>query len=149
MSRLFDALLEFVRANGIEHEVDDDPPSIVVDLPGPPGTTHVLVPFDDGEQVVYWAVLAPPVPEARRPAMAELLCRINYGLLVGNLEMDWEDGELRCKTSIDFEGSEVEGPLVTGMIRANIGILDRYTDAILAVASGSASPADAIAAVDG
>jgi len=33
----------------------------------------------------------------------EFLTRANYGLNIGNFEMDFQDGEIRFKTAIDVE----------------------------------------------
>lgn len=40
------------------------------------------------------------VPEELRPGVAEFITRANYGLIRGNFEMDFNDGELRYKTTI-------------------------------------------------
>ena len=47
------------------------------------------------------------VAEEQRQIVAELLARINYGLNIGNFELDMTDGEIRYKTSIDVEGGEL------------------------------------------
>lgn len=52
------------------------------------------------------------VPEDRRLALAEFLTRANYGLFIGNFEMDWQDGEVRYKTSIDVAGDRLSTALV-------------------------------------
>ena len=39
--------------------------------------------------------------------MAEYLHRANYGLRVGNFELDYDDGEIRYKTYIDADFTEI------------------------------------------
>src|SRR5579863_2871455 len=55
---------------------------------------------EDHRQVMFYSVLPAKVGEDRKPAMAEFLIRANFGLNIGNFEMDWEDGEVRFRTSI-------------------------------------------------
>src|SRR5512133_1614883 len=53
--------------------------------------------------LIFYSVLQNPVEEALRLPMAELLSRINYGLKIGNFEIDLADGEVRYKTSVMLE----------------------------------------------
>ncbi len=62
------------------------------------------VTFEETEQVAIYSAIPINVPEERRLAAAELITRANYGLRLGNFELDFSDGELRFKTSIDVEG---------------------------------------------
>jgi len=58
----------------------------------------------DQDRYVFYSVIPVTAPEDRRIAVAELLTRANYGMLIGNFELDLDDGEIRYKTSIDMEG---------------------------------------------
>src|SRR4030081_1049823 len=60
---------------------------------------------EEQEEFVFYSVCDVNVPEDKRAAMAEYLTRANYGLYIGNFEMDYSDGEIRYKTSIDIEGA--------------------------------------------
>ena len=57
-----------------------------------------------GRAFLLYSICAVDVPAERRPAVAELLTRINVGLVCGNLEMDWQDGEVRFRTGIELTG---------------------------------------------
>ncbi|MGH2410076.1 MAG: YbjN domain-containing protein, partial [Chloroflexota bacterium] len=87
-------------------------------------------------------------PVERRLAMAEFLTRANYGLPIGNFELDFEDGEIRFKTSIDLEEVEPNPLLVKHVIYANVIMMDRYLPGIASVAEDKASPAAAIAEIE-
>ena len=67
----------------------------------------------DDEQVAFYSTLETNVPGDRRQLAAEFLTRANWGLRIGNWEMDWSDGEVRFKTSLDVEG----GQLTTTMVK--------------------------------
>jgi hypothetical protein len=103
--------------------------------------------LEDREQLVLHSLLEVDVPVARREAMALFVTRANFGLVLGNFELDLDDGELRFKTSIDVEGTELTAALLDPLVLANIAMVNRYLPGIRAVASG-ADPADAIAAVE-
>ena len=80
--------------------------------------------------------------------MATYLTLANYGLLVGNFEMNLDDGELRYKTSLDFEGlDELPLQLVRNLVAANVRTMERYLPGLAAVAEG-ADPRAAVTAVE-
>jgi hypothetical protein len=93
-------------------------------------------------------VLAPePVPEEWRMAAAEYLTRANYGLHIGNFEMDFEDGEVRYKSSLDFENETVTDNWLSGAIYPAVNTMDSYLPGLAAVIAGK-SPEAAIAEVE-
>ena len=54
---------------------------------------------------IFYSVPAAKAPEARRAAVAEFITRVNYGMVLGNFEMDYSDGEIRYKTSASSKTS--------------------------------------------
>lgn len=60
---------------------------------------------EDQSLLFFYSVCPVNIPEDRRPAVAEYITRANYGLYVGNFEMDYTDGEVRYKSSIDVENT--------------------------------------------
>ena len=74
--------------------------------------------------------------------------RANYGLHIGNFELDMGDGEVRFKTSIDTESTALSFELVRNVVYANVMQMDRYLPGLMAVLGGQATPADAIDQVE-
>ncbi|MDJ1171771.1 YbjN domain-containing protein [Roseofilum sp. BLCC_M154] len=99
------------------------------------------------KQFLFYSLFPVAVPEGDRRLMAELLTQANYGMILGNFELDFTDGELRYKTSIDVEGDRLTVALVRSLVYANVTIMDRYLPAIVAVLEGS-SISEAIARVE-
>lgn len=93
---------------------------------------------EEQEQFIFYSIAPVKTPEDRLNVMAEFLTRANYGLPVGNFEMDWESGEIRCKTSIDVEGAELTNELVRNVVEANLALMERYLPGIEAVLAGEA-----------
>ncbi|MBB4638538.1 YbjN domain-containing protein [Longimicrobium terrae] len=88
------------------------------------------------------------VPEEQRAPMAEALTRANYGLPLGNFEMDYSDGEVRFKTSVDVEGGRLVPLMVRNMLGASLAVCDRYYPAFMRVMHAGDEPADAIERVE-
>jgi len=56
------------------------------------------------EQMVFYSICPVNVPQHKLMAVAEFLTRANSGMILGNFELGFTDGEIRYKTSIDVEG---------------------------------------------
>ena len=95
--------------------------------------------YEDDARLVLISTWTDLVDDEHRPAMAELCNRANFGLAVGNFELDHDTGEVRFRTSIDVDGHE--DALTTALVRnlavANVVTFDQYLPAIEGVAGGS------------
>ncbi|NES90463.1 YbjN domain-containing protein [Okeania sp. SIO2B9] len=100
------------------------------------------------EQFVFYSIYPELVSEEKRLAMAELLTRINYGLIIGNFEMDFNDGEIRYKTSIAVEGNILTYKVIKRLVYANVAIMDYYLPGIRAVMDENILPEEAIALIE-
>ena len=58
--------------------------------------------------------------------MAEFVTRANRGMRIGNFELDFDDGEIRYKTSMDVEGGDLTDKMIDNLLRANLTTTDRY-----------------------
>ncbi len=101
------------------------------------------------EQFMFYAVATVRVPEPVRPAVAEFLTRANYGMRIGNFEMDYADGEVRYKSSVDFENVELVPQLIRNTIYPAVQTMDRYLDGLMRVTYGGQTPFEAIAEIEG
>jgi hypothetical protein len=103
----------------------------------------------DLEEFLFYAVAPVKVPEEVRTAVAEYITRANYGLRIGNFELDYADGEVRYKSSIDFEGQTLTADLIRNSIYPAVHTMDRYLPGLLRVSFGGATPHEAIEEVEG
>jgi hypothetical protein len=101
------------------------------------------------EIALFYSYCPVKAPQELRAAIAEYISRANYGLLIGNFELDYADGEIRFKTSVDVEGDELSVPLVKRLVYDNVGTLDRYLPGILEIIYGKADPRAAIDQIEG
>ena len=56
----------------------------------------------------FYTVPTVSLAEERRFPMMELLTRINFDLLLGNFEIDLDDGYIRFKSSFDVEEIDID-----------------------------------------
>lgn len=100
------------------------------------------------EEFIFYAVVPVRVPLEDRPAVAEYIARANYGLRIGNFEIDYSDGEVRYKSSLNFEGEDLTHGMLRNAIYPAVHTLDRYMPGLLRVSFGGATPLEAIAEIE-
>ena len=105
-------------------------------------------PIDEDSQLLFYSLCPVPVPKERRKDVMEYITRANYGLRMGNFEMNLDDGEVRYKTSLDVESSSPDQDLIRQIFYANVLMMDQYLPGLLAVIYGSANPLRALADVE-
>jgi len=101
------------------------------------------------QQIVFYAIFPVRAPENRMADVAEFIVRANYGMIIGNFEMDYSDGEIRYKTSVDVEDVTVEDALVRHLIYANVMTMDKYFPGLMRVLYAGIDPVIAIEEVEG
>lgn len=104
---------------------------------------------EDQEQLVFYSVCPINAPEDRRHQIAEFITRANYGMIIGNFELDFNDGEIRYKTSVDVEGDSLTIALVKQLVYANVIIMDRYLPGLMRVIYSDSTPAEEIEKIEG
>ncbi len=104
---------------------------------------------EEQEQFVFYSVYPVRAPDNMLPQVAEFITRANYGMIVGNFEMDYTDGEIRYKTSIDLEDSVVSKDLIRHAVYANVLTMDKYFPGLMRVIYAGIEPASAIEEVEG
>jgi hypothetical protein len=95
---------------------------------------------EKAECALFYSVCPVFAPESKRAQAAEYITRANQGLYLGNFELDYDDGEIRYKTSIDVEGHELVSPLIKQLVRSNISMMDLYLPGIMKVIYTDTSP---------
>jgi hypothetical protein len=100
------------------------------------------------EQLLFYVLAPVKAPEDRLDAVAEFLTRANYGLRIGNFEMDYNDGEVRYKSSLDFEGEPLSPRLIRNAIYPAVQTLDRYLPGLMQVIYGNRSAQEAIEEIE-
>ncbi|MUG97832.1 YbjN domain-containing protein [Scytonema sp. UIC 10036] len=95
------------------------------------------------QQFIFYSLCSVNAPEDKRLAVAEFLTRANSGMVIGNFELDFANGEIRYKTSIDVQGDRLSFALIKRLVYANVTMMDRYLPGIMSVIYDDMSPEDA------
>ncbi|MEO1427799.1 MAG: YbjN domain-containing protein [Cyanobacteria bacterium J06633_8] len=100
------------------------------------------------QQCLFYSECPIEIPEERWLAVAEFLMLANFGMPIGNFEMDSDNGKVRFKTGIDVEGDRLSAALFKAIVRANLTMMSQYLPGIVEVALEDSSPSDAIYEVE-
>lgn len=147
--QIFNVLIEFFEEDGWEFQWVEDAPVLSMGFSGHNGKWLCYAQARElEEQVVFYSVLSVNAPEEKRAKVAEFITRVNYGMVIGNFELDYEDGEIRYKTSIDVEGTELGASMVKQLVYANLVITDRYLPGIMRVLYSNESPVDVLDSIE-
>jgi hypothetical protein len=84
------------------------------------------------------------VKEKFRPVAMEFLARTNYGLVIGNFEMDLKDGEVRYHASYLMSEGRLEDETIGRLFSTALNTADRYFPALMRVLFAGESPQDAV-----
>jgi hypothetical protein len=103
---------------------------------------------EEQQQFVFYSLCPINASEDKRLAVAQFLTRANYGMMNGNFELDFNDGEIRYKTSIDVEGDRLTPALIKNLVYTNVTMMDEYLPGIISVINGDVEPKEAIVQIE-
>ena len=149
MGVLLDVAEEYLTNIGWKFEKDEDRDVIKTGVNAGNASFRLLIySFEDKDLFTVYVVQDNNIPETKRLAVAEFIARANYGLNLGNFDMDMDDGELGYKVSIDVEKGALSTDMVGNMVGAGVTTMDKYYPGLMAVLFGNVSPAEAILQIE-
>ena len=147
---IFDTMVRFFKEDEWKFQQLEDRPILQLGFSGRNGSWMCYAQAkNEQERFLFYSVLETKAVPERRVALSEFLTRANYGLVLGNFEMDFSDGEIRYKTSIDVEGGQLTTQMVKTLVYTNVLMMDKYLPGIMSVLYASVPPEQALAAVEG
>lgn len=151
-ARLLESTAEFLTRDSWLFEQLPDRPILRMPFQGKSGrwTCYAQIRVTrEVEQLLFYSVLPINIPEDKRLAVAEFITRANYGMALGNFELDFSDGEVRYKTSLDATDSDLSTELIRPVIYTNVLMMDKYMPGLMAVIYADMSPAEAVKQIEG
>ena len=150
MSSLFEQVVAFFEEDGWTFRQVGEHTALEAGVQGENGRFRLVAVVDGERSIVrFLTFVEGKIPETRRREVMEYLTRANYGLLMGNFEIDLSDGEVRFKSAVDAgESGELTEPQIRSALYLSVATLDRYFPGLQRVIQGSADPAAAIAEVE-
>ncbi|MGC8865790.1 MAG: YbjN domain-containing protein [Bacteroidales bacterium] len=100
--------------------------------------------------VLIYCLLPIMVPANHRQRIAEFITRANYSIILGNFEMDFNDGEVRYKNAFIYdEYQEISDEAFLRYLFTSLHTLDIYLPGFMAVIYGGVIPLQAISTIEG
>jgi hypothetical protein len=99
---------------------------------------------DNQHLFICQSISALLVPVPRRGVVTEFLARANYGLLAGNFDLDFSDGEVQFRTSTLLHQGRIGLDELQNLVDFNLSMMNDTLPALLAVSFGDKTPAEAI-----
>jgi hypothetical protein len=110
------------------------------------GYAHVI---PERQEFVCFLEFRKTTPEKYRMSMCEFVTRANFGIGIGNFELDFETGYVRYKTGIDYGKAALPKEFVRRAILNAMNAVEEYEAGVVGVMSGKLAPEQAIEAVEG
>lgn len=149
MADLFETVLAHLQTDGVQFRRIGSHSAVEMAVAGDNGTYRMVIVVDAERAVVrFLTFVEGKVPEHRRRDVMEFLTRANYGLLLGNFELDLSDGEVRFKTAHEAESGTLTHAQFQNNLYLSVALMDRYFPGLQRVIQGSADPAAAIADIE-
>lgn len=104
----------------------------------------VFITNDESDILCLCGIYDVIVPDDTRVAVAEVLSRINSRIWLGSFEVDFADGALRFRFSLDVENKLLSAERLHRMLKRTLDTMDRFHVAVFRVAFESVEPAAAI-----
>lgn len=92
---------------------------------------------EDGETFTFYSIYPHPIPEAYLPNITEFITRANFGMMIGNFELDLNDGELRYKTGINASLAPLTTQLIEHITYKNLTTFDVHFPGLQCLAEGN------------
>ncbi len=153
MGRIFDGIKKFLESHfetkGFDRD-DDGDPTLAFQLEDDNGNEWgcLAIAEEEAEQLMFYSVHLENTPAEQMSEVMEFITRANYGLQVGNFELDLSDGEVRYKTSIDVERVILTEQLCANLVELNLMLMGLYYDGLTSVMKGKATAVEAIATIE-
>jgi hypothetical protein len=139
-------LQRVLTALGWQPQADSQSLGFLVDLGAPHvplANIYAAISVTAEQFVIYFNFGVSAVPE-RRDAVARFIARANWGLLIGNFELDYDDGQVRFKSSIDFSGTELSETMIRNAILPAMTAFETYANQLVAIMTGAATAAQPV-----
>jgi hypothetical protein len=142
---MFDNLITYLATKGWKYLVREDSSTITFNLSGTNGYFYCAA-RDDKDLMrfsfVTWFIV--PCPTEMINGMSQLLMRLNSTIFYGSFDLDFETGVINFKTSIFYDGIEINDTVLENVIIKNVYIMDECTPIILKFIYGGISPIDGV-----
>ena len=141
----FDVLIAHFEANGIRFSSNRERRRAWFTMNSGSALQKCTFGFDRTGDVLQIRIQYPVLAKEKfRPHAMEFITRANYGLVIGNFEMDLKDGEIRYHTSHLMKEGQLDDDTIQRLFSTAMGTADRYFPALMRVLFAGETPEDAV-----
>ncbi|MEC7119441.1 MAG: YbjN domain-containing protein [Pseudomonadota bacterium] len=147
MGKLFDVAVSWLEDNDWSFSQHETEKSVyaATNYQGDHSTYRlILEAYEKIDVFLVYVYISTKIPEKKYVAIAELLTRINFGLRLSSFQFDMNDGTIRCKCSVDVEGSSLSPEMVNSMVGTALSSADEYFPAVMQIAFADKTPLQAL-----
>jgi hypothetical protein len=149
MSALIDIAENYLIDIGWKYEKDDDHGVIKTGVNATNASYRLIVyAIEDKDLLTVYVSQDNNIPDNLRAAVAEFIARANFGLNLGNFDLDMDSGELGYKVAIDVEGGVLSTDMIGNMVGAAVATMDKYYPGLMSVLFANVAPQDAIMQIE-
>ena len=140
MERTIEIIKTFFKNNNWKYSYDEEDKvfKLGVNMGNILGNVQLYIFLEESSYNVL-TILNSKCEEKDYPVVAEFLHRANYGLKDGNFEIDYEDGEIRYKSFVNFKNVELSQEIVEQSITIGVTMINRYGKGLLKLMLGEES----------
>ncbi len=149
MTSLFAAVNDFLEDDGWKFETfPDDGVLRAIFSSGKQKWELLTLVREEMEQIVFYSQITESItPKKRMREMCDLLNRLNSRTIYGAFEMDVETGEAMFRTALDVQDVVPSPELIRNSLYTNLGTMERYHGAMVALMIDENVTADLAAAI--
>ncbi len=127
---MLDCLIQCLESEELNYQVDGERVLIPIETENASYNMVACLAPDAG-LLIFYAICPVTAATPRRPRLAELCTRINFDLPTGTLELSYNTGEIRMRTSVDTGGTPLTPELCRAALESNLALMDHYLEAVL------------------
>jgi hypothetical protein len=146
MSDLFDQLNELLEDSDYDFQVADSDEVLRLAFETAEGQWMTYVRVMASGPCVLYGKPEFDVPAEHRQTVSDFITRVNFGILVGNFELDFVDGECRFKTAFDSDHGRVPAAIFVNAVEGNLANMQKYLPSIAGIATGAMTLDEALIA---
>ena len=143
---LFSVLYEILSQNGWEFDFDDKNGIIKLEICGINTDFYSFLLVDEEQESLLCNThINQKIPPSLRLEVCDFMCRVNYELSNGNLEMDMDTGEIRYRTYLDLADAHPSQEQILNIIWNGVVGFDTYYPGLMKLIYGDYSAEEAAA----
>lgn len=145
---LFDKIQNRLRETGLKFDVKPDFIHISIEIDNVVGKVSVFIQALDNA-ILSYAILSNKAPTEQFNNISEYLHRANYGLLYGNFEMDFNDGEIKYKLVTNCQDvGNLPNHFIDRSVILPCQMIEKYGRGIISLMLGIGTPKELIEEIE-